>query len=259
MNYLTLGTLWKDEDDVCLEFIDYHLNAIDGVDKIIIFDREYNRIKALVGDNPKVEVHHYPESSTNVHAQAWADMVKMMKGKTKWLACIDGDQALVPIKTKNIQDILKNYEDFGALQINWSTFTSNKQVERTPYSLYERFTETAQTNEGVNNHCQFIVQVDKANPIKGCDPHTPTLLPGHISVNTRKQQVVGPFSSPVDHDVIYVAHYINKSREEYLKKRGKGRADIYGELMPDMFYLHEFKDAKQDLRAKTLWDERKSK
>lgn len=253
MDYLTIGTLWKDEDDVCLEFIDYHLKAIDGVDKIIIFDREYNRIKALVGDNPKVEVHHYPEGADRVHAQAWADMVKLTQGKTKWLACIDGDQCLIPNQTKDMVSILKQYEDFGAIQINWSTFTSNKQVEKTPGSLYERFTESALPQEGVNAHCQFIVQPSKANPVKGPDPHTPVLLPGHISVNTQKQRVTGPFSNPVDHSVLYCAHYINKSREEYLKKRGKGRADIFGELMPDLFYVHEFKETQQDTRAKDLY------
>ena len=257
MNYLTIGTLWKDEHDVCEEFIDYHLNAIDGVDKIIIFDREYHQIKKMIGDNPKVEVHHYPESPVNLHHQAWVDIAKLVNGKTRWLSCIDADQCLIPVQTKDMQSILKNYEDYAALQINWSTFTSNKQIDKLPGSLYERFTESALTTEPVNKHTQFIIDPSKASSTKGSDPHTPSLLPGNISVNTNKQIVHGPFSEPIDHSILYCAHYINKSQEEYAKKQKKGRADIFGQFMPDMFKIHEFQNVKQDVRAKDLWLNRK--
>jgi len=254
MTYLTLGTLWKNENDYALDFIKYHKKV--GVEKFVIFDREYHSLKALLKDEENVEIIHFPDIPENIHSEAWARLIAFNKGKTKWLALIDADQALVPVQTSNVKEILKNYENFASLQCNWLSFGSGGQDKRLPGSLYERFIKCTRKQEGVNNHCQFICQPDRTLPVKTHDPHHPILPAGEISVNTNKQQVNGPFNIPPLHDVMWIAHYINKSREEWLIKNAKGRADIYGQKMPMSIFddYEKIANVETETRVLELWN-----
>lgn len=252
MNYLTIGTLWKDEDDYALDFVKYHKKV--GVEKFIILDREFNRINLLFQNDPDVEVIHFPEPG--LHADAWAQLIGMSKGRTKWLACIDADECLVPSQTDDVKDILKNYEEFASLQINWRFFGSGGQEKKMPGSLYERFLMASLKEDGTNNHTQFICQPDRTLAQKTNDPHHPKLPKGEISVNTLKLPVKGPFSSPPLHDILWCAHYITKSKEEWAFKNAKGRADIFGEKMPfDLFYqLDKPGSVLEEKRVFDLWN-----
>lgn len=254
MTYLTLGSCLKHEEPYMVDFVKYHRSI--GVEKFVFFDREYNNLYSLLGNEPDVEIIHFPDIPQNVHAEAWAQLIGYNKGKTKWLALIDADQALVPVQTDNVCDVLKNYEQFASLQCNWHTFGSSFRVEKGEGSLYERFLLRAPSKAGVNNHTQFICQPDKTCALKTHDPHHARLYDGEISVNTNKQAVQGPFNIPPLHDILWIAHYINKSKEEWAIKNAKGRADIFGEKMPfDLFDRHEeFCNQVKEDRVFQLWN-----
>lgn len=252
MDYLTIGTLWKDEDDYALDFVNYHKKV--GVERFIILDREFNRVKSLFKDDPSVEVVHFPEP--NLHADAWAHLIGMGKGRTKWLACIDADECLVPVQTNDVKEILKKYEEFASLQINWRIFGSGGQDFKNTGSLYERFLMASLPQEGVNNHTQFICQPDRTMNKRTHDPHHPIVNNGEFSVNTNRSAVKGPFNKPPLHDVLWCAHYITKSREEWAFKNSKGRADIFGQKMPfEMYDLHNaVGNAVEERRVLELWN-----
>jgi hypothetical protein len=254
MNYLTLGSVWKMENTYALDFIKYHKSI--GIEKFIILDREYNQLKEMIKNEPDVEVLHYPDTAENVHAEGWASLIRHCDGKTKWLALIDADEALVPVKTNDVKEILKDYEEFAALQFNWTTLGSGGQDKKEVGSLYERFTMRAKLNEGINNHCQFIVQPHRSTYNRCLDPHHPNLKPGEISVNTNKQQVNGPFNTPQLHDILYVAHYITKSREEWDIKNAKGRGDIFGQKIAytDFDAHNSICNQEKEIRMSDLWN-----
>lgn len=259
MVYLTIGTLWKNEWGGAFDFLRYHRSI--GCQKFVIYDREYNRLAEMFKNEPDVEIHHFPENLNNIHSTAWANLIGHCKGRTKWLACIDADQCLVPVQTDNVCDVLREYEQFASLQINWSTFGSSGHLKKTEGSLYERFTMRARLLEPLNNHCQFLCQPDRSLAIKTNDPHHCQLNPGEIAVNTNKQQIKGPFNIPPLHDKLYVAHYINKSREEAEIKWTKGRADIHNQKMPkDLFDLHEtICNVEKEERVLQLWNKANGK
>src|SRR5579871_4616539 len=119
----------------------------------------------------------------------------------------------------------------------------------------------AAPNAGINNHTQFICQPDRTLALRTHDPHHPQLPDGEISVNTNKARVIGPFNVPPHHDVLWVAHYISKSREEWDIKNAKGRADIWGAKMPyDLFDQHDtFCNAEREDRVLELWNQAKGK
>jgi len=261
--YLTIGTLWKDEDSYAKDFVHYHRSI--GVQRFVIYDREYNRIHDMFRDDADVFVKHFPDNEFNIHSTAWAGLLNDCQSRsmypTKWLALIDADEVLVPVKTDDMKKVLKDYEDFAALQLNWHTFGSGGADEREAGSLYERFTMRAAPWEGINTHTQTIAQPDRCKAIKTADPHHVFVSDGEMAVNTRKDRVIGPFSKAPAHDIAWVGHYITKSRAEWAIKNAKGRADIWLEKMPfDMYEQHNsIANAEKEERVLELWNKANSR
>lgn len=265
MHYLTLGTVWKDEHDYALDFIKYHHYV--GVEHFIILDREYHRLHEMTKHLPYVEVIHFPDTPDNIHMEGFGKLIRDNQGKTKWLACLDADQALVPVKTHNVREVLKGYEDYASLQINWHSFGSSGKMTKEPGSVYERFLMRAKSDAEINAHTQFICQPTRCLPIRTSEPHYPHLYPNEIHVNTNKEQIDGDktvalnpytplsFNVPALHDILWCAHYISKSLEEGQKKWSKGRCDIFGTKMPeDKWHLEDaIANDESEERVLELW------
>jgi len=265
MKYLTVGSLLKNEESYMLDFIKYHRHV--GVEHFVFFDRDLIPLTKLLANEPDVEIHHFPEIPGNNHQEAWGQLIQQNKSKTKWLALIDADQALVPVKTNDVREILKDYEEFASLQCNWKAFGSSNSVLRHSGSVYQRFTLTSNPDSIYNAHTQFICQPDRTLGKKTEEPHYPILPDGEISVNTNKEEIdstksfnLNPntprsFNIPALHDVLWVAHYTNKSFEEFMTKNAKGRADVLGMTMP----LRQFDEYEavcnthKETRAIELW------
>lgn len=265
MKYLTLGSCLKNEESYILDFVKYHRSV--GVEQFVFFDRNFENLHQLLGHEPDVTIIHFPESPQNIHQEAWGQLIKYNQGKTKWLALIDADQALVPVKTDNVRDILKEYEKYASLQLNWKAFGSSFSKKREPGSVYERFLLCAAQYSPYNYPTQFICQPDRTLALKTFEPHYPRLPAGEISVNTNKEIIskdkiiaMNPntplsFNVPPLHDILYINHYTNKSLEEWLIKNSKGRADIYGTKIPNEQF-HEYEsvcNVAKDERALELW------
>lgn len=266
MTYLTLGSCLKNEEPYILDFIKYHRYV--GVERFVFFDRAYHPLHDLIGSEPDVEIVHFPEIPGNIHMEAWGKLIGHNQGKTKWLALIDADQALVPVKTNDVRQVLKDYEQFASLQCNWKAFGSGGQMKKEPGSVYERFLLCAPPQSQYSLPTQFICQPDRTIAQRTEEPHYPHLPPGEISVNTDKQPIdankivaMNPrtpktFQVPALYDVMWVAHYTNKSYEEFLMKNSKGRADIHGSKI----HLNQFNEYDAEChvyenRAHQLWIE----
>ncbi len=266
MHYLTLGSCLKNEESYIVDFIKYHRYV--GVEHFVFLDREYGPLNDLIGKEPDVEIIHFPELPENNHMEGWGKLIRHNTGKTHWLALIDADQALVPAKTHDVRGVLKNYEDFASLQINWRTFGSSRLEKREPGSVYERLLLRAPDGCIYDAHTQFICQPHRTLPIKTNEPHFPLVYENEILVNTNKEQIVvnktvslNPntplsFNIPPLYDTMWVAHYTNKSKEEFINKNNKGRADILGTKIP-MTQFEEYdvwcNEVKED-RVLGLWN-----
>lgn len=255
MKYLTLGSCLKQEEAYMVDFVKYHRYV--GVEQFVFLDREHGPLSKLLGNEPDVEIIHFPDIPGNVHAEGWAKLISHNKGKTKWLALIDADQVIVPVQTHDVRQVLKNYENYASLQCNWHTFGSAGKIEKGEGSLYERFLMRAKPGEGINNHTQFICQPDRTLATRTPDPHHPYLPKNEVSVNTKCKAINSPFNIPPLHDVMWIAHYFTKSRDEWALKNAKGRADIFGEKMPfDMFNQYDaFCNSEKEERVLQLWNE----
>lgn len=250
MYYLASCSIVKNEDDYIDDFVTIHKHL--GVEHFIFYDRSQNPLSERYKGRSDITVIPFPEP--NRHADAWLACVNQFTHFSKWMALIDIDQALVPVKTTDIKEALQPYENFAAVQPNWHTFGSSGQKEKKPGSLYERFILRADDRHPINNHTQTVAQLPRILPNRPRDPHHLWMRPGETAVNERFQQINGPFSIPPSHDVLFFAHYITKSFEEYVIKCDKGRPDIEGKVDHKVFYEHDsICNVVKEERVSNIW------
>ena len=170
------------------------------------------------------------------------------KNKTRWLAFIDVDEFLVPYHVENLKHVLAAYEQYPALGIHWRLFGSNGERTYKPLPVLERFTRRA--NE-VDRHIKCIV--DPTRTYKWVTVHKYTHTGSAVDETCRPIPETESRPEPATADIIGINHYVTKSYEECVERRGRPRADIPAyHQMPEFFNAHD-RNEVEDLRALELW------
>lgn len=257
MHYLSSCSIVKNEAPYIKDF--YRIHKYLGVQNFLFYDRstEGTPLKEIFKDCNDVTVIHFPEP--NRHQDAWLAALTELKGKTKWVQFIDIDQVAVPMKTNDLKIMLQDYEQFGSLGLNWHSFGSSGLDVEPSSSTYEAYTKRAKDSEGINNHIQSIVQIDKAEIRRPSDPHHFHIKQGHNQVNENKKPFKGPFNIPPTQSVGFIAHYYTRSRDYWSKKMAKMRADTGTTpgTAQDFDHHQSYMNAVEDLTVKNIWEKAK--
>lgn len=121
---------FQNEAPYLKEWIEYH--RLIGFEHFYLFNNESedNYLEVLqpyikkgiveLTDVPGISATQY-EHACKQYA-AYNQTLKKTKKDVKWLALIDADEFIVPIQKDNLLDVLKDYEDHGAVYVNWLMF-----------------------------------------------------------------------------------------------------------------------------------------
>ena len=122
--FFAVCAIVKNEADYFKEWLDWHISQ--GVEKFYIYDNEST-------DNTKEILEPYIKSGL-VEYTFWAgrkqqlpvydDCLDKRRLEANWIAFIDLDEFIVPIKDKTITEFLERFEDFAAVEINWLCYGS---------------------------------------------------------------------------------------------------------------------------------------
>lgn len=158
---------------------------------------------------------------------AYDDAVKKSIGKVKWLAAIDTDEFLFPVKCKNLVQFLKDYEDFGGLCVNWQMY-GTAFVSNIPKGslLIETLSRKAPLNYSGNKHVKSIVRPERVAYFPCA--HYAAYTPKFFQVNADKEPFSGPFSPYIAIDKIRINHYWSRD-EDFFKKVKIGRRNEFGD------------------------------
>ena len=230
-NYLSAALMIKNEAEYLPEWLEYHL--LVGVDKFYIYDNDStDRLKDIL--RPYIEAGiaeyiYYPKKQSQTYM--CNDAIKKVQDETYWLAIIDTDEFIVPKNGLKISEILKNYESYPGVELNWLLYGDSGQTKKTEGLIIERFTHHAKLDEPRNRHVKTISNPRKVAYIPS--PHNAVYFNKQRSVNTAKVENKLPFLKRVAcFDQMYIAHYFTRSREEYFKRRKQGPAtqgaNLYG-------------------------------
>jgi Domain of unknown function. len=231
---LSICAIAKNEGSYFAEWIDYH--HLLGVEKFYIYDNEST-------DNTKEVLQPYIDSGLvefidtpgkNMQRPVYADCLKRFRNDSQWMAFIDLDEFIVPLKNKTIPDFLEGFTDYSAIQINWVCYGSGGQEKQNPGMVIERFRDHSELNHHLNYCIKTILQPRRVLSFSGAHECVP--LYGK-KVNPKGEVIKKYYKiiPPTGQDIIRVNHYAVKSQEEYQIKRNRGRAH-YGRPLDDGYF-----------------------
>lgn len=235
--YLSVVVIAKNEGPYFKEWLDWHISK--GVEKFYVYDNESTDdtkeiLKPYI-DKGIVEYTWFPGYRKQL--AAYDDCLKKHRFDTRWLAVIDMDEFIVPLKDKTIPDYLKSLEDFPVVEINWLCYGSSGQKERLPGGMMERFRRHSVPDHPLNKHMKSIFNPLRVYGMIGC--HEVARINGKaVDSNGDKVRVSWRDRNPV-HEKIRINHYAVRSYEEFIEKKGRGRASGPDRQLRDE-YFHRF-------------------
>lgn len=230
----------KDETPYLVEWIEYHLNI--GVQYFVIYDnnsvipvrqtlrRYINEGLVEVIDCPII---YLPQ------VKAYNHCLYKMHDITQWIAYIDADEFIILNKHEQINELLKEYDSFGGLCLNWELHNASGHVDKPKESVMDAYKEYLPHPSAVNKHIKTILQPRFTHAMR--DPHSALYEVGCYAVNENYQPVLSAFSD-FSNKVAHINHYYTKSFEEWLNKIGRGRSNAN-----QMRKINEFWDCNPNM------------
>lgn len=239
-DYLSIAVILKDEAADIQEWIEFH--RLVGVDKFYIYDNgSLDNLKEVLQPYIKsgiVEYNYCPGKCRTF--EAYNDAVKRCSLKTKWLAIIDADEYIMPVEKDSIPEVLKDFENFGGLGINWVIFDGNDHITKPDGIAFENYNRVRNFDSIDEHHIKSIV-----NPrlVKYVGNHNCTYWDNKYYTVDENKQPIGNII-PEEHwlskhnnikhaitqersiNKIRINHYWCKSKEEYITRLKKGFVDI---------------------------------
>jgi hypothetical protein len=235
-HHLSICAIVKNEYDYLLEWIAYH--QVVGTDHFLIYNNSekdddgttklLNRLKKLRcievvpwPDKPKWVVRNQAYNRPQV--PAYLDGLKRLRRKSDWVAFIDVDEFIVPMKEPDLPSTLKLYQQFGGVGANWLMFGFSGEKTKKNLPVCSRFTRAAAMGCPNHRHVKCIV---KPELVRAIGVHRPVLKEG-LLVDERGNEITNAsgIHDNISYDVIRINHYYTKSHEEWLEKVNRGRAD----------------------------------
>lgn len=140
---VSIAAIFQNEGPYLKEWIEYH--KLIGVKHFYLYNNlsqdSFEEILQPYVEKGEVELFDIPVKLSDVtlylkwQIAAYDHALMLSREKSKWLACIDIDEFICPIKANNLGQFLQNYEYAGGLTINWVMFGTSGVYDLLPGEL----------------------------------------------------------------------------------------------------------------------------
>lgn len=240
-NYITFCTLVKNENEYLDEWISFHLAS--GVQKFLIVENGKKLpipqvLKGYISAGI-VTLKYFP-ASRNAQREAFNRAISFLRNRTRWVGFFDIDEFVFSPKGQSLPEVLKQFEDFPGVAVNWVSYGSGGHHARPRGWVTESFLERGPINHKVpasnfeyhhksgevgyramNTHVKCFV--DPAQTLHFRTAHSFKFVGGRLAVTEKFEPIDGPFSERVSVTKLRVNHYWSKSISELQEKVEKGR------------------------------------
>jgi hypothetical protein len=223
MFYLGLCAIAKDETSFLREWVAYHHYI--GFERIYLYDNE----SAVPLRDTVSEFYErgicdpYTLPGKAMQLVAYNHCLKHHGHEFEWLAFFDLDEFLCLKQDRDARALMRDYEAYSGLSVNWDMFGSSGFLGRPQGLVMQNYRQSL--GYTVNSKC--IVRPARVKmPLS---PHHFIFHEG-ISVNADKRPAIGAYA-PLAVDRICLNHYSIRSQQDYEEKIRRGDA-IYEESNP---------------------------
>ncbi len=281
--YLALCAIFRDEAPYLAEWINFH--RLVGVEHFFLYDNgSADRPETVLGpylDAGCVTLRPWPVPfHLSAARQAYADCLERVRGRVRWLACLDLDELLFAPAEWTLLPVLRGYEDFPGVVVRWQVYGSSGHQRASDAPVIARFSRRAPTEWIRNRRVKSIV--DPLRTLRPVNCHHFVYRDGELAVDERKVPVdltprprfkkrlrplyglLGPalrFFDPyaatditsmtVSVEHLRINHYPIKSRQEFERKarlkEGKQRYDGV-----DYFAYHDHNEVFDPILSRYL-------
>lgn len=242
--YLAVCAIAKNEGPYFKEWIEWHLSQ--GVEKFYIYDNESTdctkEVLAPYIESGVVEYTDFPGYRRQL--AAYDDCLERFRLEARWIAFIDLDEFIVPIKDRSILDFLRRFEEFPVVEINWLIYGSGGAKKKNPGTMMERFKCHSLPSHYLNRHVKSIVNPRRVFNLIGC--HEAARIAGY-AVDSHRNPIKKHFRErEPQQDIIRINHYAVRSYEEFLEKQLRGRASGTNRTVKsEYFNKYDLNDVKE--------------
>lgn len=231
---LAIVAIIKNEAPYIQEWIEYH--RIVGIEKFYIYDNEStDQVQKVL--QPYIEqdiVSYFPIKGKGKQVVAYQDAIARFKYTVKYMAFIDLDEFLLPIRGDSIlpivEDLFSQNDKIGGIAVQWCVFGSADHIRKPEGLVIENYLYRAEGHFESRRHSNRHIKTI-CNPRKVLlygQAHYPKYYEPYYSINTNNEKIEGPFCESLCWDVLRINHYFTKSFEEFIAKRKRGRASTKG-------------------------------
>lgn len=234
--YLAVCAIAKNEGPYFKEWIEWHRKQ--GVEKFYIYDNESTDctkevLKPYI-ESGLVEYNYWPGRKQQL--ATYDDCFERHRLEARWIAVIDLDEFIYPVKDQSITEFLRRMEDYSVVEINWLVYGSGGAKNQEPGGVMERFHKHSLPEHKLNTHVKSIANPRRVCTMTGC--HEAARISGRAADSHGQPLKRGFRDRTPQQDIIHIKHYAVKSYEEFLAKRSRGRARINS--LRDMSYFDQY-------------------
>ncbi len=234
--YISLVAVFQNEARFLREWIEFYL--LMGVEHFYLYNHlssdDYMEILDPYIKNGIVELKDVKENPKNLQewnslqTKLYTETAWKVKDLSEWLIVVDTDEFLFPVKAKNLKEILKKYDDYAALSVNWKMFGTGDVEKIEPDKLLiESLTKSA------NHQDLHVKTIVKPRYVKDfTNPHFPNLLPCYSQVTENFEYFNGPFMPMESKNILRINHYWARDFE-FFKSQKLNRIHVSGTELTD--------------------------
>jgi hypothetical protein len=178
----------------------YNNNSTDNYKEILNPYIQAGEVDIIQWDYSEEDYLNFAQSKAYNHC------LNAVRGKVKWLAFLDIDEFLFSLEYDNLQNFLKNYEDYGAVCANWVMFgTSNIDTIPKNKLIIESLTMCSYTPTIMSVLIKSIVQPEKVE--KFGIHNTDKFFPNFFQVTADKVAFEGSSAPSINITKLRINHY----------------------------------------------------
>ena len=142
MHYLSIGAIFKNEGHILEEWLDHYI--FHGVDHFYLINdfSTDNYLEIIDKYKDKISLFNNlkAEKTRGRQGECYNHFFKPILNETKFLGILDLDEFLYSPIEIDLKNILKNYENYAQIVVNWVWFNSNGHKTQ-PKSVVQGFTK----------------------------------------------------------------------------------------------------------------------